>query len=244
MNQMNVSRGRLSRRTLIASTIATAVVGRPLCPVRAQDNPEVNDVLAAASLRLAEVESLHFTLEVDGETYIEESGTIRLESAKGDLARPDKVAVEFQVSLLGAATVSIRMITVGETSWTTDLITGNWGEAPPEFGYNPTIIYDNQNGLGPVMGKLDEPRIEGTEEVDDREAYHVVGTATKEVIAPVTAYTMTGETVGVELWIDIETWNLLRIMLVEPESEEKDDPATWVMDLSAFDEQVTIEPPE
>lgn len=244
MNQMNVSRGRLSRRTLIASTIATAVVGRPLRPVRAQDNPEVNDVLAAASLRLAEVESLHFTLEVDGETYIEESGTIRLESAKGDLARPDKVAVEFQVSLLGAATVSIRMITVGETSWTTDLITGNWGEAPPEFGYNPTIIYDNQNGLGPVMGKLDEPRIEGTEEVDDREAYHVVGTATKEVIAPVTAYTMTGETVGVELWIDIETWNLLRIMLVEPESEEKDDPATWVMDLSAFDEQVTIEPPE
>ncbi|MDQ3654280.1 MAG: LppX_LprAFG lipoprotein, partial [Chloroflexota bacterium] len=174
----------------------------------------------------------------------EESGTIQLESAEGDLARPDKVAVEFRVSLLGATTVSIRMITVGERSWTTDLITGNWGDAPPEFGYNPSILYDNQNGLGPVMGKIDDPRIEGTEEIDDRDAHRVVGTATSEVIGPVTAYTMTGETVGIELWIDVETSDLLRLKLVEPESDEKDDPATWELNLSGFNQKVIIEPPE
>lgn len=229
---------------MIGSTFTATLFGTCTPSVQAQSEPNAVAILSAASLRLAEIESLHFTLEIEGETYIEESGTIQLESAKGDLARPDKVAVEFRVSLLGATTVSIRMITVGEMSWTTDLITGNWGDAPPEFGYNPSILYDNQNGLGPVMGKIDEPRIEGMEEIDDRDAYHVVGTATSEVIGPVTAYTMTGETVEVELWIDVETSDLLRLKLVEPESNDKDDPATWELNLSGFNQKVTIEPPE
>lgn len=233
-----------SRRAFVASAVAAALLGSRLHPSVAQPDPEPAEVLAAASQRLAEVESLHFTLDVEGETFIEESGTIQLESAEGDLARPDKVAVEFQVRLLGATTVSIRMITVGSESWTTDLITGNWGDAPPEFGYDPSILYDNQDGLGPVMGKLDGAAIEGRKEIDSRDAYHVTGTAAAAVIGPITAGTMTGDNVAVELWIDVETSDLLRVKVVEPESDAKENPATWEMTLSQFDEKVTIEPPE
>lgn len=234
----------ISRRAVVASALSASLLGGRSRSTVAQSEPDAVAVLAAASERLAEVESLHFTLDVEGETYIDESGTIQLEAAEGDLARPDRVAVEFQIRLLGATTVSIRMITIGEESWTTDLITGNWGEAPPEFGYNPTILYDNQDGLGPVMGKLDGPLVAGTEEIDDREAYRLTGTATSDIIAPLTAGTMTGEEVGIELWIDVETSDLLRVKVVEPESDEKENPATWEMNLSAFDEAVTIEPPE
>ncbi len=154
------------------------------------------------------------------------------------------MAVEFQVRLLGATTVSIRMITVGSESWTTDLITGNWGDAPPEFGYDPSILYDNQDGLGPVMGKLEGAAIARTEEIDGRNAYHVTGTASAAVIGPLTAGTMTGDNVAVELWIDVETADLLRVRVIEPESDAKENPATWDMYLSQFDEAVTIEPPE
>ncbi len=239
-----LSNSRCSRRAVIVSAVTAAMLGSRPRPTLAQSDPEPVAVLAAASQRLSEVESLHFTLEVEGETFIEESGTIQLESAEGDLARPDRVAVEFQVRLLGATTVSIRMITVGADSWTTDLITGNWGDAPPEFGYNPSVLYDNQNGLGPVMGKLDGAAITGTEEVDGRDAHHVTGTAPAAVIGPLTAGTMTGDNVAVELWIDVETSDLLRVKVVEPESDAKENPATWNMILSQFDEKVTIEPPD
>lgn len=232
-----------SRRAFVISSVALCALGQPLPILANGQDTDVEDLLRNASTRLAEVESLHFTLDVEGETFIDESGAIRLESAEGDLCRPDKVAVEFQVSLFGAGTVSIRMITIGEESWTTDLITGNWGEAPPEFGYDPSKLYDNQDGLGPVMGKLDDPEIAGNEKVDDRECHHIMGTVRNEVISVLTAGTMSGEDVGIELWIDIDTSDLRRVKVIEPETDNKDNPATWELNLSDHDEEVTIEPP-
>ena len=240
----DLQRRPVSRRAFIGSAagMATAIaLSRPSSMI-AQDD-DVNAILAAASQRLADIESLHFTLRIDGDTFIDETQTLKLESAEGDLARPDKVSVEFKVSLFGAGTVSIRMITVGEDSWTTDLISGNWGDAPPEFGYNPSVLYDNQNGLGPVMGKLEDATLEGEEEVNDRDAHHIKGTASAETIEPLTSGTMTGDNVVIELWIDLETSDLLRVKVYEPESDEKENPATWELNLSRFNEKVTIEPP-
>lgn len=234
----------LSRRAFGATVLAFAAIGGSQQVLLAIQEVDIPSLLKAASQRLATIESLHFKLDVEGQTYIDADGAIQLRAAEGDLARPDKVAVEFQVNLLGTATVSIKMITIGPDSWTTDLITGNWGDAPPEFGYNPSVLYDNQNGLGPVMGKLESAEYAGIEDIDGREAHRLTGTATAEIIAPLTAGTMTGDNVGIELWIDTETSDLLRVRVVEPESEDKDDPATWLMTLSAFNDPVTIEPPE
>lgn len=201
------------------------------------------EILAAASARLSETQSLRFSLDIEGETYIDNAGTIRLVAARGDLARPDKVAVDFQVQLFGTGTVTIKMITIGSESWTTDLLTGEWSTAPPEFGYNPSVLYDNQEGLGPVMGRLQDPVLHGVEDLDGTEVYRVSGTASQETMGPITSNTMTGEPVGLELWIDAANWNLHRVVVTEPESSGKDEPATWTMNLSNHDEQVSIEPP-
>jgi hypothetical protein len=244
MANPGIHRKQVSRRAFIGSAASAAAILAVSTPIQAvAQEQDVNAILMASSQRLADIETLHFTLDIEGDTFIDESGTLKLESAEGDLARPDKVSVEFKVSLFGAGTVSIRMITVGEESWTTDLITGNWGDAPPEFGYNPSILYDNQNGLGPVMGKLEKSTLEGTEEVNDRDAYHIKGTASADTIQPLTAGTMTGDPVPLEIWIDTETSDLLRVKVFEPESDEKENPATWELNLSKFNEKVTIEPP-
>lgn len=203
----------------------------------------VHDVLAAASARMAETQSLRFSLDVEGETFVDNAGSIQLVAARGELARPDKVAVDFQVRLFGTGTVTISMITIGTSSWTTDLLTGDWTTAPPEFGYNPSVLYDNQQGLGPVMGRLQDPVLLGREDVDGREVFRVSGTASEATMGPLTSNTVTGEPVGLDLWIDTTTWDLLRVVVTEPESSGKTDPATWTMNLSDHDEQVSIEPP-
>jgi hypothetical protein len=238
------TRYNVNRRSLLALGIggcASAILGRP---VLAEGDPDAATVLSKASTRLSEVNTLHFTLEIEGTTYIDESESIQLESAEGDLARPDKVATEFKVSLFGVGTVSIRMITIGESSWTTDLITGNWTDAPPEFGYNPSVLYDNQNGLGPVTGKMTRTKVAGSESIDDHDTWHITGVATGEIMEPLTAGTMAGDEIGVELWIDKETFDIHRVKVVEPRTDDKDDPATWTLNLSEFDEKVTIEAPD
>jgi outer membrane lipoprotein-sorting protein len=207
------------------------------------ENLAAPDVLANASERMANTQSMRFDLRVEGETFIDPAKTIQLVSARGSMARPDRVDVEFQARLFGAGTVTIKMITVGNASWTTNLLTGKWETAPEEFGYNPAVLYDNQNGLGPVMGKLWNVEVVGIETVDDRTTYHISGDASQAVMDPLTANTMEGDRIGVELWIDGETWDLLRIVLKEPESAEHADPATWTMHLTDHDKQVSIEPP-
>lgn len=205
---------------------------------------EAEQLLRRASDRLAETETVRFDLKVEGDTFIDGAGTIRLVGANGSLQRPDAVDVEFQVELLGTQTVSIRMISIGDESWTTDLLSGEWGPSPDEFGYNPAILFDNQDGLGPVAGRLESPEIEGEEEIGNREAHRVTGTVSAEVISPMTSGTMQGEDIQVTLWLDTETGDILQLQVAEPDDIPKDNPATWTMRLTDHNSDVTIEKPD
>ena len=202
------------------------------------------EILTLASARLAQTKTVHFDLDIDGETFIDDAKTIQLLEAEGDLARPDRVATAFRARLLGAATVTIELITIGDESWTTNLLTGNWEIAPAEFGYDPSILFDDQNGLGPVMGKVTDVERQDDDKVDDREAYHVKAIVEQEIIDDLTAGTMKGSPVAVELWIDRETNDLLRAKLAEPSTEDIKHPATWTLTISDHDRDVTIETPE
>jgi outer membrane lipoprotein-sorting protein len=212
-------------------------------PGTAEPDQDPATILVNASTQIANIQSLRFTLEVTGTTNIDDTGTIQLLSARGTLKRPNLVDVQFQVRLLGAQTASIRMITVGDQSWTTDLISGNWGPAPKEFGYDPSRLFDTQDGLGPIMGKIANPELIGEEEVNGRAVWHIRGSVPQSVIGPITADTMRGDTIPFDIWIDRETNDPLRIQLAEPRDQGIDDPATWVMDLRDHDKPVTIEPP-
>ena len=209
--------------------------------------PTATEILDRASRRLADTASAHFTLDVEGDTFVDPGKKIRLLEAEGDLQRPDRVytsfKVEVQVPAIGAQTITIQLITVGDRSWTTDLVTGKWTPAPPEFAYRPTVLFDNQEGIGPVMGRVQAARFLADEELRGRPVYHVVAEVDDSVIGQMTYYTMTGSPVTVDLWIDRDTADLLRARLSEPPGEERPNPARWTFDLSKHDEKVTIEPP-
>ncbi|MGB3306179.1 MAG: LppX_LprAFG lipoprotein [Thermomicrobiales bacterium] len=205
--------------------------------------PTAGDVIARASTTIANAKSIHFNLKIKGDSYVDPAHTIRLLNAQGDLLRPDKVDVTFQVNLFGASNATIRMITIGDHSWTTDILSGKWGPAPEEFGYNPSVLFDTKNGLGPVIGKLHGVKLEGTEEIGGRTAYKISGVASQDDISVLTAESMSGSSFPVQLWIDTNSSQLLQIVLAEPEDSGKDHPATWTMRISGYDEDVSIESP-
>ena len=201
-------------------------------------------LLTQASDSLAETETLRFNLEIDGDTFVDEAGTIRLLAARGDLARPDRVDVEFQVELLGAQTVSIRMITIDDEAWTTNLLSGAWEPSPAEFGYNPTVLFDDQGGLGPVAGRLNSPQVLDAETIGGRETWPVQGTVDNATISSLTSGTADGEVITVTLWVDQESSNVLQLQLTEPDDTDKENPATWTMRLTGHNQDVTIERPD
>lgn len=205
--------------------------------------PSAVDILSAASARLAATATVRFSLHIDGVTYIDDAKTIQLLEARGGLVRPDKVSTDFKIKVLGGVNVSMKLIIVAKNHWSTDLVTGKWGIAPTEFGYNPSILFDNQGGIGPVMQRVTDPvQLEGGT-IRGRSTVHVRGNVEEAAIAPLTSNTMRGSPVTVDLWIDPLTNDLLRARLTEPANTEGRQPAVWTLDLADQGSDLKIDPP-
>jgi LppX_LprAFG lipoprotein len=226
--------------------VLTACGGSEASPqpaATATPTPSATDILSKASERMAATQSLRFHLGVDGQTYIDNAKTIQLLEASGELQRPDRVHARFKIKIVPGVTITTEIITIDDQTWSTDIVTGKWGPAPTEFTYDPTVLFDNQGGVGPVMNKVVDPQVVGMEEVQGKDAYHITGTATEEIVGPVTSNTMHGSPVAVDLWIDKSTFDLLQAKLAEPQTPKNDHPATWTLDLFDQDKKITVEPP-
>lgn len=228
---------------LAAPLLAADSAAGAAATATASANLTAEEILARASRQLADTQTVHFKLSVAGQTFIDTAHSMQLVSAEGDLQRPDKVKTSFKVKVGGAANVGLQLITIGTKSWWTSLITGKWGPAPPDLGYNPAILFDNQGGIGPVMGKVKDPQRLADESVNGHDCYHVRAQVAESVIGPLTDNTMSGTPITVDLWINKQSFDLLRAQLAEPPQPGKEHPATWVLDLSNQNEKVSIEPP-
>jgi hypothetical protein len=241
---MPVRAGSFLIVTLVGSLLLAACGGQPASDPTATvaPTPTATDLLERASRRVADTAAVHYTLTISGDTFLDTTETIRLLDAEGDLQRPDRVYSSFRAEVM-ERTITLQLITVGPDSWTTDILSGEWVEAPGEFAYKPGILFDNQNGIGPVMDRVTNvERLDDTE-IDGRPAYHIRATVDQATIGPLTAYLLTGPEVTVNLWIDRDTDDLLRAELSQPATAPDGEPTTWTLDLSRHGEEVSIEPP-
>lgn len=205
----------------------------------AEVTPE--EILASARDAWAETQSAHFTLDVDGDAYLDEDETIKLVSAEGDIKRPGSVAatakVDAQISV-----VDISLVAVDGEIFITNLLSGNWEEAPDDFSYDPSVLFSDTDGIGPIMTDLKDPKLDGTEDVNGTQAYKVTGTVSANRVERITAGTIAGEEIEVTLWTSVEDAKLLRVVLTEPEGV-RESPATWTLNLSEHGKEIEIEAP-
>jgi lipoprotein LprG len=201
-----------------------------------------DEVLATASDAWAETETAHFTLEVDGDAYLDSDETIKLVSAEGDIKRPGSVkataTVDAQISV-----IDISLVAVDREIFITNLLTGNWERAPEDFSYDPSVLFSDTDGIGPIMTDLQNAEVEDTEDVNGRSAYRVNGTVTADRVEEITAGTIEGEEIEVTLWTAVDDGTLLRVVLTEPEGV-RESPATWTLNLTDHGEDVEIDAPD
>ena len=201
------------------------------------------EVLRTASARIASIPSVRFALGIEGQTFVDSSGTIELLSATGSLVRPDLVDTEFKVKVLRGLTLSVRMIVLGAERWTTDLVTGRWGPAPVEFDYEPGIIFDTADGIGPILSSVTGAAFGVDAAIGDHLCYRVDAQVEQTIIRRLTGGTMQGTPVAVQLWIDRESFDLRRAILREPSTTDGRVPAVWTLDFTDHGQPITIQRP-
>lgn len=226
----------LAQRLCCVFLLALLSCGRPdLTP---------QEIAAQAGQAMAQVESLHFSIAVEGgPAYIDTETTLSLRAAEGDLLRPDRVGATLKVGAAGLAVIELQAIGIGKEQFLTKPISGEWQRMPPGWGFDPTVLFDRELGVEAAIARIQWAEQLKDETVIGARCYHLRGEAPGELMAPLTAWLIVSERVQVEVWVGQEDWHIRQLRIEEPPQEEDGRSTVWLLQFSAWDEPVTIDPP-
>jgi hypothetical protein len=221
-------------------------------PAGAQTPEGAGALLEQTATTMADLESFEFTVTTPvGKTLL--SDGIELGAIEGAILRPDRFNARVTISM-PFLEFGLEAIGISSEIWVTDPMAGSGqffhvnlseaGSLPPLALLNPDAL------ITAVLGALEDTSLAGEESIDDIETTIVTGTIDPGRLAsvapgPVDSMVTSLEPLGVTLWID-DDHRIVRAELDGPlmASEEGRGRIVRRIDLFAFDEPITIEPPE
>lgn len=112
--------------------------------------PTAQQVISAMQKNFHSVTSFHVVMKVDNLGQAS-SGQIQIRSADGDVLMPDKVKAQANV-LLSGQVVGVNLISIGDTQYITDPITGQWRVVKGVL--NASTLTNPDTGIIALAGKL------------------------------------------------------------------------------------------
>lgn len=205
--------------------------------------PSPGEVARRAGERMLATNSLHFVITLSGRpTYVDNARMLALQEARGDLVRPDRVRTIVRLQTLGL-TSEVGIIQVGTEQYVTNPLNQRWEKMPAGFGWyiDPTLFYDPDHGIAAVL-QQNEWAFTAEEETRTPAFYVLHAQVPGEQLWALTFGMITSGQVRVDFWVGREDGYVHRIRLVETESDPE-QPTTWLIELSAFDQPVEIVAP-
>jgi hypothetical protein len=226
-------------RRLIAPSLALALTltacGGDAEPV--PDPPPPEELVQNAADAMSQLVSARFEMFGAG-AAITISG-LDFERAVGRYAAPD--AADAILTMRGGdLTIELGTISIGSRTWLVNPLTGKWEELGVGTGFNPATMFDAEDGWRAVLLGLESPTIGETQQIHGARRWVLTGTLPADQIETLTAGIAGGEAVPVIFFIDPATSRLIRI---EFSTTGENGVSDWVIEMSNFDEPVTIEPP-
>jgi LppX/LprAFG-like lipoprotein len=157
------------------------------------------------------------------------------------VVRPDKAQSKIKVALSGII-VEVQAVGIGDKQWLTNPLTQRWEAAPPNWGYNPAVLFDAQTGIASLLQRVADLTRAGDDALDGKTHYKLTGKIAGKDVAPMTAYMVTGSDVSFTLWVGADDFILRKVHISEKDAGES-EATEWDIALSAFDNPVKIEAP-
>ena len=205
--------------------------------------PTPRQIIERSAVRMAALETAHFTLEVEGDTSAQFFG-MELRLLEGEVDMPDsfKLRIEAEATLLRAF-IEINMVGIREEIYLQDIFNKEkWIPIPVEnLNFN---FADLGRTLSDIMSSVQEPTFVGTEVVDDAPSWHLRGTVPSESLKSLATGAAPGFTVTIEGWIG-QSQGLIRKLRIVGEVYSGDEPdIARVLTIYGFDEPVEISLPK
>jgi lipoprotein LprG len=228
----------MATRAALAVLIVAALMAAG-CGGGGEEGSSAEQVVRESVASTGAVKRFHFTLDVQN---VPRSGTgLQLTAAEGDVVAPDRARADVSGTFAGLP-ITTQIVAIGDQVWLKNPLSGAWQAI--DVTTTPVALLDPSQGVLGVMEGIADPVDEGTEEIDGVTLRRISGTASAADVAPLVAVKPSEGEVPVTLWIGDEDGLLRRIEVSGPVAENEPDEALRVVEVSRFDEPVTIEPPE
>lgn len=201
---------------------------------------DVDGVLALSSAAMAEVDSVLFTIELEGaEVFIDDEGLISFRAADGRFAAPSSADALVSVTALGLAT-EVGAVAIDGQVWLTNPLTGDWEDAPESLTFDPAQLFDPEVGFSALLsdGLIDPVLVPPSPDPDGR--YHITAD-----VDPVSVNALTGGLVddvdNVDLWVDGNSGRLVEVTF---DVGTDAGGTSWRLLLTDYGTPVSINPPD
>jgi hypothetical protein len=204
------------------------------------------EILSRSIARLYEASGLHFVVQRDGApAFLDVAETLSLRRMEGDYVAPDRVRATVRIIATGFVT-EIEVIGIGDIQWETNPLSGKWEQLPPQWGFNPTSLFDSTTGLQPILeNDLEDLKYVGNQELEEwpgESLYSLTGLLRGSRIFRTTFGLIGPGRLDMQLWIDPDTFEVYRMVLVE-EGKGEEETTTWTIDFWDYNQVVEIEAP-
>lgn len=197
--------------------------------------PTAEEILAEAAVTMESVDTLRYDIELSG-APITLLG-VELRGAEGEYAAPASSQAVLRAAI-GGLTIELGTIAIGETSWLTNPLSGEWDEYTGSRAFNPAIIFDPELGWRPLLTTdINQPRLLET----TGDVYRLTGTTDPGRVEVLTAGLVDAQPVDLVLEINRASGVVTRMDFATLGDEGE---TMWALQLSDFGTEVSIGPPE
>ncbi len=241
-------RPALRRKELFLGLAACLLAGGLVaCQVRTPAPPPVAEIVAQSVTRMKGMAGFHFIIDRQGApAFVDMGNTIAFRRTDGDFVAPDRTQATVRVIAPGIV-ADLKIISLGDDYWETNLVSGEWQHLPAGTGFNPAILFDPQVGLQSILETdLNALNLEGMEELDEvpgKKLYAITGQLLGGKLYQM-SYGMIGpDQVQVKMWIAPASYDLYRVFITEPANSSRLE-RTWQVDFYNFGQAADIQPPK
>ena len=204
--------------------------------------PDVDLVVAAAADAMGALDYVHFRIAWAGGAPISISDfNADFEDAEGYFAAPGS-ANGVATLAVGNARAQLGLISIEGQTWLTEPITGTWMDAPSGFDIDLAVLFDDQDGWGPLLASgLSDIEWLGLEERNAEPRYRIRAMADADRVRTILAGLIPKQEVEIDLWLDTTTGHIREAELSTVYQGQTSD---WLIEFTEFDVPVEIAPPD
>jgi len=198
--------------------------------------PTGTQLMADGAKAMSEVKTVHFAIGVNGKIQ-----GLTIKGAEGDLTKEGNAKGKATLEQLGFV-VETEFVLIGKDLYIKGP-TGGFTKAPASMAasvYDPSAILDPNRGAPKLLTTAKNPKTEGKEQVDGKDAYKVSFEPDTSALQSLIGFSTPG--VKGVVWLDAQTKRISKAEFKVPASGGNPE-GTITVTFTKYDEPVTISAP-